>query len=752
VLLGISAILSLLLAGCGGGGDDASEGPVAANPCDASSCRTPPSPLCIDASRLRTFAGVGTCAGGECTYATTVLTCANGCQGGACVADPCGAITCNTPPPSECADPAHLRTFAAVGTCSGGACTYAGTKSSCASGCQNGACAASPCDGVTCLTPPPTACVDDNTLRTFAAAGTCEGGDCSYAPTDTACPMGCAAGACLEDPCAAVTCDAPPASTCADPSTLRTFATAGTCDGGGCTYAPTDTACSMGCASGACKGDPCAAVVCETPPSPECADEQTRRTFASSGTCSNGSCSYAQTDSSCDFGCMFGKCNGDPCAKVTCAAPPPTTCADASTLRSYPAIGTCSDALCSYAPSDTPCDTPPPTDCAGPSSVRTYGTAGSCSSGACKYPTTVTSCVQPPHAKASCQGGECPISACDAGFADCDGLLDSGCEADLLSGAQNCGACGVACEAGDTCFEGQCQLVWQTQSSGTSSTLRGVWGSASDDVYVVGGSGTILHTSNSGAAWLPRTLGAAASLQGVWGSGADDIYVVGTSGRIFHSSDGGLSWPMQTSGTSAALYAVWGSASDDVFVVGAGGAILHSTNGGGAWQAQSAPTTVDLHAVWGFGGGDIFAGGNNGTIVRTSDHGATWVSIPNPSTYRVNGFWGASAGDMFAAAGETDIINGIATIFARLVHTGNNGGTWTTEQPGPSASQPLEAVWGSAASDVYAAGGGGKIIRTVDGKSWKRVRPPSSSLHGLWGSGPRDVYAVGFEGLILHGH
>src|SRR5258708_5819902 len=40
----------------------------------------------------------------------------------------CGPTNaCSTPPPSTCADPKTLRTYATGGTCTAGACTYAAT-------------------------------------------------------------------------------------------------------------------------------------------------------------------------------------------------------------------------------------------------------------------------------------------------------------------------------------------------------------------------------------------------------------------------------------------------------------------------------------------------------------------------------------------------------------------------------------------------------------------------------------------------
>ena len=45
------------------------------------------------------------------------------------------------------------------------------------------------------------------------------------------------------------------------------------------------------------------------------------------------------------------------------------------------------------------------------------------------------------HATASCAAGVCAVASCDAGFGDCDGKPETGCEADLLHDHLNCGAC-----------------------------------------------------------------------------------------------------------------------------------------------------------------------------------------------------------------------------------------------------------------------------------------------------------------------
>jgi hypothetical protein len=46
---------------------------------------------------------------------------------------------------------------------------------------------------------------------------------------------------------------------------------------------------------------------------------------------------------------------------------------------------------------------------------------------------------------AVCNGGECEVSACDAGWGDCNTTYADGCESDTSSDVLNCGVCGYAC-------------------------------------------------------------------------------------------------------------------------------------------------------------------------------------------------------------------------------------------------------------------------------------------------------------------
>lgn len=61
-----------------------------------------------------------------------------------------------------------------------------------------------------------------------------------------------------------------------------------------------------------------------------------------------------------------------------------------------------------------------------------------------------------------CSSGRCNYSRCEAGWGSCDGQRENGCEIDLQNDDANCGACGTVCEAqngSNHCAAGACQPI-----------------------------------------------------------------------------------------------------------------------------------------------------------------------------------------------------------------------------------------------------------------------------------------------------
>jgi len=179
-----------------------------------------------------------------CGYTPVHLACAQACDAGVCVGEPCAGVFCDRPQAPACTVASHLRVFESVGVCSLGACSYQSTVVECPGGCNEGVCAGNLCAGVSCTAAPAASCIASNVLRVYEQPGSCAVGACRYQPRDVTCAQQCSGGACVNDPCAGVSCEQPPVSTCVTAKIIRTFAAIGTCQASGaCEYPATDSAC-----------------------------------------------------------------------------------------------------------------------------------------------------------------------------------------------------------------------------------------------------------------------------------------------------------------------------------------------------------------------------------------------------------------------------------------------------------------------------------------------------------------------------
>jgi len=75
-----------------------------------------------------------------------------------------------------------------------------------------------------------------------------------------------------------------------------------------------------------------------------------------------------------------------------------------------------------------------------------------------------TPCGNLPHAVPTCAAGSCGILRCQAGFDDCDGQPQNGCETDI-STLSDCGGCGQLCDKA-SCAGGRCSAIACDEASG----------------------------------------------------------------------------------------------------------------------------------------------------------------------------------------------------------------------------------------------------------------------------------------------
>lgn len=324
------------------------------------------------------------------------------------------------------------------------------------------------------------------------------------------------------------------------------------------------------------------------------------------------------------------------------------------------------------------------------------------------------------------------------------------------------------------------QQRWTSMESGTTAFLTSVWGSSANNVFAVGGAGTILHFDGNN--WSSMQSGTNVVLWHVWGSSPQNVYAVGSSGTLLHFD--GQTWTILSTETTNILRGIWGSSSNNVLAVGGKGTILRYN--GSSWSRMEAVSRLDIldiwptspgkafaacrvsrqisphgvilelndrnwsqskymsddfpKAIWAHSADDVFvvgvgkgSGGNANGIVLHYD-GNEWQKMEIPPVNPLFAVWGASSDNVFAVGSEGIVLH-------------YNGSNWSIMESGTFFN--LRGVWGSSATDVFAVGSG--VILHYDGQSWQSMDSPTeNALLDVWGSSATDVVAVGEQGTIIH--
>jgi hypothetical protein len=156
------------------------------------------------------------------------------------------------------------------------------------------------------------------------------------------------------------------------------------------------------------------------------------------------------------------------------------------------------------------------------------------------------------------------------------------------------------------------------------------------------------------------------------------------------------------------------------------------------WTVDPLPSGVPslrlLQSVWSDGPSNAWAVGSGSTILR------------------YDGKWNAVAESNKPVSSATEMYNGVWGVGSDVWIAGDNG---ITRCKAPAActlefqASGLYGIWGSSASNIFAVGNGGKILR-YNGTSWSAMASPTSRLLvRLSGSSATDVWAVG-DSVLIH--
>lgn len=300
--------------------------------------------------------------------------------------------------------------------------------------------------------------------------------------------------------------------------------------------------------------------------------------------------------------------------------------------------------------------------------------------------------------------------------------------------------------------------TWTAETSNTSATLNDVWGSAANDVYVVGENSTLLHSTGNGT-WTPQSIPVSTNLKAVWGSSATNVYVAGhsinpstgtTVGVVLKSTGNGSWTPVTTGAPSCPWNKIVGSSATDVYFLapGCNPALYHSDGGSDnfAFASANLPGGGNYLGLWTNASNFLYVVADDirkSSGFGTNFSGAETLSPAPTGTVSLRSIHGATANAMYVVG------NGGRIYFS----TGN--GTWTIQMSGVTAD--LVDVFAVSTTDVYAvayylAGSTptGAILHSTGDTSWQIDKANTAGLLAIWGSGSNDVYAVGANGTILH--
>jgi hypothetical protein len=329
-----------------------------------------------------------------------------------------------------------------------GACALACANANGSTTCTSGVCSPTCNTGYASCNGNPNDGCETNTTNSTTHCGVC-GKTCTNANGTTSCVASVCTPVCTSG---FGNCDSNPQNGC-ETNLNTSTPNCGAC-AQACTNANGTTSCSGGscapvCSSGFASCDGNARNGCET---------NTQTSTSNCGTCGTACNSTNGTPScsagSCSITCSSGWANCDTVLTNGCEAP----------LNANPNCGACG-VTCSNANGTTSCtgsvcvpvcgagfgncDANPNNGCEA--SLKTLPNCGTCG--------TVCDLA---HATESCATGSCVLSACDAGYSNCDGNGLNGCEVNTATDMNNCGTCGKVCTnpyGTAACVAGVCQIT-----------------------------------------------------------------------------------------------------------------------------------------------------------------------------------------------------------------------------------------------------------------------------------------------------
>jgi photosystem II stability/assembly factor-like uncharacterized protein len=298
---------------------------------------------------------------------------------------------------------------------------------------------------------------------------------------------------------------------------------------------------------------------------------------------------------------------------------------------------------------------------------------------------------------------------------------------------------------------------WQSIPSGTTGQLNKVFFVNRQQGFIVGESGILLKTLDSGLTWNQIQTGFSTSYKNVFFLTPSLGFICGSQGAIFKTTDVGATWKRTaTPDSTTLLWDITMVSSSKGFAVGDASTTWQSTNGGETWSRVVLPTAFPARSQIfdvQFPTKDTGYVSYQSGILKTITGGDTWFvvydghqffpTVPN-GAYFVSSSVGFLVSYSYGLVAKTEdggvtLLNQGATrsndvfftgkdtgyVVGSYIHKTINGGNiWEQQTP---AGPLLRGVFFLDRRTGLAVGSGGTILRTTDGGGTTAIKPPGKS-------------------------
>jgi hypothetical protein len=231
-----------------------------------------------------------------------------------------------------------------------------------------------------------------------------------------------------------------------------------------------------------------------------------------------------------------------------------------------------------------------------------------------------------------------------------------------------------------------------------ADTLWWVWTASDGTVWMVGERGLVVRRRGDDV--TVDRIATDATLFGVWGSAPDDVWIVGgqpggggePEDDFVRRWDGTAFQPVVgVPARGATLFKVWGSGAGDVWLSGEGGGMLHATAAGVVDHSSELSTAAPALTVHGCSASEVYAVAGQNLYAWD---GTRWMRRSEPA------FGSVANGVSCGASGVLVVGNaGLKLFWDRA------SGAWTDERASAPSGVDLHGAWFDDAGRAWAVGG-----------------------------------------------